>query len=46
MSHHPAKFDVHRHCGSEDIMALVCHMILQNHVTKGSCDFMDKSPSL
>ena len=39
------KFGGHRHCASEDIMILVCHMILQDHVIKGSCDFIDRSPS-
>ena len=30
---------------NEYFMALLCHMILQNHVIKWSCDFMGKSPS-
>ena len=34
VSYHPAKFDGHRHCGSEDIMILVCPMILQDHEIK------------
>ena len=33
----------HRHCGSGDLMVLVCHVILQR--VKGSCDFMGRSPS-
>ena len=33
VSHHPAKFSGQRHCGSEDIMILVCHMIQQDHAT-------------
>ena len=32
------------HCGSEDIMILVCHVVLQGYVMKGSCDFMGRSP--
>ena len=28
-----AKFGDHRHYGSGDIMVLVCHVILQDHVT-------------
>ena len=27
VSYHPAKFGGHRHCGSGDIMILVCHVI-------------------
>ena len=45
MSYHLAKFGGYRHCGSEDLMILVCHVILQDQVIKDSCDFMDKSPS-
>ena len=33
------------HCGSDDIMILVCHVILQNHVIEGSWDFMDQIPA-
>ena len=44
-SHHPAKFGVHRHCGSGDITILVCHVILQDHMIKESCDFRGRSPS-
>ena len=29
-----AKFVCHKHCGSEDIMILVCHVILQDHMFK------------
>ena len=43
--HNPAKFGGHKHCGSRSIMFLVCHVISQDHVIKGLCDFMDKSPS-
>ena len=43
--HHPIKFGGHKHCGSEDITALLCHVISQDHVIKGSCDFMCRSPS-
>ena len=41
--YHPAKFGGHMHCGSADVMALVCHAMLQNHVIKGSCDFMGRN---
>ena len=44
-SHHPAKFSGHRHCGSGDITVLVCHMTLHDHVVKGLCDLMGRSPS-
>ena len=30
LSYHSAKFAVHRHSGSRDIMVLVCHVILQD----------------
>ena len=37
------KFSGHRHSGRGDIL-LICHMILQGHVIKGSCDFLAKNP--
>ena len=45
MSYHPAKVGGHSHSGSGVISSLVCHVILQDHVVKGSCDFMDGNPS-
>ena len=45
VSHQPAKFGGHRHCGSGDIMVLVCHVISQHHVIKRSYDFMGRNPS-
>ena len=45
VSDHPAKFDVYRHCDSEDILILVCYMILQDHVIKGLYDFVTRNPS-
>ena len=45
MSNHPAKFDGHCHFGSEVMMHLVCHVILQDHLIKESCDFMGASTS-
>ena len=45
VSYHPAKFGGHKHCGIGDIMILVCHVILQDHSIKGSCDFMGRCPS-
>ena len=42
----PCQFEGQRHCNSGDIMVLVCHMILQDYITKGSCDYIVKSPSM
>lgn len=42
--HHPTKSGVDRHCDSGNIMGLVCHIVLEEHVIEGSCDFMGKSP--
>ena len=44
MSYHPAKFGGHSHFGSKVIINLVCHVILQDHVIKVSCDFMGGGP--
>ena len=45
LSYHPAKVAGDRHSGSTDITFLVCHMTSQDHVIKGSSDFMGGSPS-
>ena len=45
VSHQPDKFGGHRHCGSGDIMILVCHVILQGHMIKESCDSTLRRPS-
>ena len=42
VSYHPTKFGGHGHCGSGDIIILVCHVTLQDHVIKGLCDFIGK----
>ena len=34
------KFGGHEHCGSKDIIYLVCHVICQKHMIKEPCDFM------
>ena len=39
MSNSP--FDGHRQFGRRDIMIFVCDVTLQDHVIKGSCDFID-----
>ena len=38
VSYHPAMFGGHRHSYSRNIAALVCHVISQHHMTKGSYD--------
>ena len=40
ISQHTAEFGGHRHCDCGDIMVLVCHVTLHNHVTKESNNFM------
>ena len=44
VSHSPAKFGGHRHCGSEDMMFLICHAILQDHVSQKEYIFLARSP--
>ena len=39
------KLDGHNHAGSGVMMILVCHMIPQDYVIKGSSDFMGGSHS-
>ena len=45
LTDHPTVFGGHRHCGIEDIMVLVCHVISHNHAIKELCDFIGGSPS-
>ena len=45
ISHNPVMFGEHRHCGSDDIMALVFQVISPDHVIKESCNFMGRTPS-
>ena len=40
VGYHPVKFRGHRHPDSRDIVALLCQVISQDHVIKGSCDFV------
>ena len=40
-----AKFGGHRPCVSGDILMSVCHVILEDRVIKGLCDFINRSPS-
>ena len=44
VSHYPAKFATHRHCGSGD-MFLVFHVNLQDHFIIDLWDFTDGSSS-
>lgn len=37
-------FGGHRHSGIGENIALVCQMILQEHVIKGTCNFMGRNP--
>ena len=39
------KFVSHRHCGSGDIMILVCQMISKDYLVKSLCDFLTRNPS-
>ena len=43
MSYHAAKFGGHTHSDSRDIINFVCHVVLQDHVTRLSYDFMVRS---
>ena len=45
VNYHLAKFSVHRHPNSGDIVVLVFQVVSQNHLVKGSFDFMGKSSS-
>ena len=46
---HSGRFGSHSHCGSGDIslfkIVLICHAILEGHVTTRLCNAMGKSPS-
>ena len=46
VTHHLAKFNGHRPCGSGDIAYLIYHVTLKDHLIKGFCDFMEGSSSL
>ena len=43
--HHLAKFGDHRYCSSRNVMFLVCHVIRQDLIIKGSGDYKDRNPS-
>ena len=44
ISYIPAKFGGHRHFCNGNVMVLVCHLFLQDHMTKGSSN-MGRIPS-
>ena len=44
-SHELAKFDVHRGSGSRVAIISDCHVVSQDQVNQGSCNFMGSSPS-
>ena len=46
MSPHTAEFCGHRPCGSSDTATKIVYIILQDHVIKGSGDFMEGNSSL
>ena len=43
LSHHLAMFGGHR-SNVRDLKKLICQMTSQNHVTGGSCNFMNSTP--
>ena len=45
VSHTTATFGSHRHRGNKDIMVLVCYVISQDHLTKGSSNIIGRHPS-
>ena len=46
VSHHFAKFSGHKPCGYSDITTEIVHMTLQDHLIKGSGNFMEGNSSL
>ena len=45
LNDHFTKSCGHRHCGSGDIMVIVCDVISQDHLTEGWSNIMGRSPS-
>ena len=43
VSYHLTKLGGYKHCGSGNIMVLICHMTSQDHVIQWLCDFMGGS---
>ena len=44
VNHQLVNFGGHRHGGTGDMMILVRHVILQDHVIQKSCEFMGRIP--
>lgn len=44
LNHYIATYGDFRFCGSGDIVFVICHVILEDHVTKKSCDLMSTKP--
>ena len=45
VSNHLVKFGGHSYCSSRDIKFLVCHVIKQDSIIKGSGGYNDRNPS-
>ena len=41
----PAKIGDHMYCGTRETMFLAWHVISQNHMIKGLCDYTDRNTS-
>ena len=46
VTHHSAKFNSRRFCGSRDITYLIYHVTLQDHEIKRFCDITEESSSI
>ena len=44
ISYHPVQFGNYRHCDSAGIIALICHVISQDHVTQEPYDILGWEP--
>ena len=44
LNYHPAKYGDYGHYDNGNIKILAYHVILQDHMIKGSCDFMGRNP--
>ena len=45
ISYHPVKFGCNKQFGNGDTMVLICHLILQDHGTKGSSNSVSRNLS-
>ena len=46
VTHHFTNFNGQRCCGSRNKTYLICQVTLQDHLIKGSSDFMERSSSM